>query len=288
MQREEIARLESGVDWITFITRGRNDSDEVDEIAEEIKQRDLEQGSALKPFYFQGYRGWRTASCSRGYTQEGSLLLSSSSAADDILTRLVSCTGQMTRLDVQVTCELSRSRLGLERLATTRSTKSRQSPTRYPTRRGHSSWNDGSAIGMVGRRTKPRYIRCYDKGVESGTAAPGVKWRWEVEAKQGLADNLWRDYQTATDHRTWCYRSCESQWKRAGCSWHLPASSKLREAVGAGTKKEPQAHSLAAWLRTTVAPTLPRVLAVYDVAQLLEILGLAELATPREVTDGVR
>lgn len=121
----------------------------------------------------------------------------------------------------------------------------------------------------------------YDKGVEADTHKPGILWRVELEAKRDLAPKLWNRLRVETDAPQLCYASCAHAWKQSGLRWPLPRSSK-GYAMPAAERREPApAHALAAWLRTSVAPTIPRVLAAYTVTELLEMLGLTSHATPR-------
>lgn len=143
-------------------------------------------------------------------------------------------------------------------------------------------------IGTVGRRTAHRYARVYDKGVESQAAPVGTMWRYEIEAKKTLARALWQDFQTTRDVPRWCYSSCERQWKRLGRSWLLPsADDPGAVVVGEGRGPAP-AEALERWLTATVRPTVPRYVAHYGVARLLEVLGISDqvmVKTTREVLD---
>jgi len=276
----DIEYMQVGVDWITFITSGFEDARQVDDIAEEFKERDLSEGSALKPFSFQGYHGWRTASVSRGYTPEGSVLMSSSGVADTIATRLASCTGRVTRLDVQATCRLSEPRLDLDGRATSLSKSPRGCSTQQSSLRGRSWRSDGLRIGTVGKRTRHRYLRVYDKGTESRTDAPGRLWRLELEAKRGLADRLWSEYRETPDVRSWCYGSLEAQWKASGSFWPLPRSSERRCALGAGKRKEAPVAALLRWYGASVAPTLPRAIRGAGLEEVIAALGLTGVVQP--------
>lgn len=47
--------------------------------------------------------------------------------------------------------------------------------------------NHGGATLYVGSRQSQQFGRLYDKGVESGSAKPGILWRYEVEYKKPLS-----------------------------------------------------------------------------------------------------
>jgi len=50
--------------------------------------------------------------------------------------------------------------------------------------------------------------------------------------------------------------------------------------VNLGRKSESTAGTLAVWLSQTVKPTIPRLLTVFSVAEVLEMLGLSDVAVP--------
>lgn len=276
-----IESVESGVDWITHIAERKSDVEYVTALAEEVGREDAAAGSKQRSFSFMGYRGWHHARVRLGHSYGKALVQSSGSAAEYIATRLRSSSGRTTRLDVQATIRLSRPHSSFASRSISWSLASRSPKSESRIRRGFSSDSSGLAIGTVGPRTAPRYLRVYDKGVQSGTADPGVLWRLELEAKYGLAEALWQEFKTTEDPAPWCYGSLEAQWKSSDSPWLLPKSSDQRSALRAPKREPAPAVVLAGWLRTTVAPTLPRVLAVYSVGELLEVLGLSDLAMPR-------
>jgi hypothetical protein len=51
--------------------------------------------------------------------------------------------------------------------------------------------NGGSTL-YVGSRSSAQYGRAYDKGVEAGITKPGKLWRFEVEYKKPLADQVYQ------------------------------------------------------------------------------------------------
>jgi hypothetical protein len=277
----EIASLDAGIDWMTFYPTGEESRRRVAELVEEYQTADIEAGGKVKRGHFQGCHGWRTASAFLGSSSTDQVLITSSHSAASMSIRMRGCTGRMTRLDVQATCSLRSplSRFGTRSLQCS-TPKTRQLPSKPPLT-GWLKRSDGCAIGTVGRRTGRRYGRVYDKGVEQKTHGEGYRWRYEVECKRGLGDVLWRDFQAATDPVRWCYESCAAQWKRSGCSWLLPNSVTPRVALTAPGSVVAPAAALDVWYRRTVAPTVQRYLKHYDVAKLLEALGISELAMPR-------
>jgi len=273
--------LETGIDWITFIAEERRGKEQVEEIAEEQRALDLANGSKERTFTFQGHKGWHTASVRVGYGPLGCILQSSGTVAGSIATRLASCIGRTTRLDVQATLTLSQPALGFARYATSLLPATRKCPTRNRPRIGHSSASDGLSIGTVGKRTKPRYLRVYDKGVEARLAPPGRMWRLELEAKGDLSTQLWDSFRSTPNAPTWCYESLSTQWKGSGCFWPLPPLHGPLVPLAARERGVAPAVSLMAWYRTSVAPTIPRSMKMYEVTEILDALGLGDVAVAR-------
>lgn len=280
-----IQSVEAGIDYLTMQPHGVEAQKHAIAVIEQLQEEEERAGEKRVRQTFQGWRGWRTASAFLGSSRTGWILSVSGAAADGTATRLRSYAGRVSRLDVQSTVCLSQPQPRFAESSlrlSTRRPSSRQSSSPLT---GLMKASDGACIGTAGRRINARYRRVYDKGVEDRTHAPGLRWRYEVECKRDLGDALWRDFQGATDVRSWCYDSCEAQWKCSGLSWLLPSSETLREAVRAPSRGPATGEVLDRWYRSTVAPTAKRYVALYGVAKLLEALGISDLAMPRSDGD---
>jgi len=143
---------------------------------------------------------------------------------------------------------------------------------------GESSRSDGLRIGTEGKRIWPRYLRVYDKGVEEKSAPPETVWRLEVETKKGRAAALWQDFRKAQCPTSWSYQHCERLWRSAGFFWPLPNSIRVADVKPVVVRREPNAQLLAHWLTRSVAPTIPRLLTLYTVDEVLGFLGMSEIA----------
>lgn len=275
-----VLEREAGVDWVRVVFADAIEKHAAFAVTERAWERDKDEGHKVKPWRFQGYRGWMTPTARAG-SMEGRLLVESSGkAASTFWTRLASCGGRATRLDVQATVLLSQSvpAFGMRFLKHAATTRSR--PQRKRPKRGYQRDTDGLWHGTVGRRTAPRYIRVYDKGVESKTYALGRLWRVEVEAKLGLAEAMWKTIKVAKEPATFCYGQCRAQLLSAGCSWPSIVHTSTDAPIRAPRKPESQAPALLAWLKATVAPTLPRVLAEFSDAEVIAALGMGDVWCP--------
>lgn len=274
-------RITAGVDWITLIADGRKQADSLATVVDALARVEGASGASVKPFRFMGFEGRQVGGVRLGFRGADAVTQLSGELCDSSWTRLASLPGRVTRLDLQTTVELSTSLPQFARRLLSPAAKTRHQPPQYRPRIAYSSDTQGLAIGTVGRRTNRRYARVYDKGIEKRSAPSGILWRVELEAKQDLSIELWDSLKSQRDVPAWCYATCESHWKSWGLSWRLPASSDRPEVTKAPRKELAPAHALAAWLRSSVAPTLPRVLTMYSVAELLEQLGIDHLAMPR-------
>lgn len=277
-----IESVRSGIDWITWV-QPREDTDGTAlEIGEQLVQEQAAAGSKVQPFSFEGYKGWRTTQVSIGSRPDGDLLKISGALADTSWTRLRSSSGHPTRLDVQTSLVFTSPLKGFGTRMLSRAASTARSHRGRPTKM--TTWKDnrGSYCGLVGARTSPRYLRVYDKGVEQESHTPGVYWRVELEAKQYLARELWKELRSQTDAARWCYACCERSWTSAGCSWRLPASGEVAAMPAAPSRVPPDVAASLEWMRTTVRGSVTRLRRAGHEIEVLRALGFADIAAQLE------
>lgn len=265
-------RWTAGIDWVTYILRDRHAVAKAQCIARELVDEFVDASAKEKPFHLGGYRGWRIGALSHGQRGHSAMIQLSGEVAARAWTRLAPLGGQPTRLDVQTTLSLATSQPLWYRPLLRPSTRTTTRPRFNLPSSGLRTDTRGLALGTVGDRTKSRYLRVYDKGVESKSAPRGTKWRMELEAKKGLAPALWKDLQQAPDEWEWCYNSLAEQWQRSGYCWPLTASTRGLRGVAAPRPVAPDAVSLARWTRTSVAPALQRLARTYSREQINAML----------------
>lgn len=272
-----VVQLEAGVDWLTLMCDGDEEKSRAFAVVERCWEEDAAQGEKPRPWRWQGYQGWLTPSIRAGSMGGRLCVQTSGSQANTLWTRLASSGGRPTRLDVQTTVQLSSSEdaFGMRFLRRARTTH-RRPPNSCP-KISVAKDTDGLWLGTVGRRTAPRFVRVYDKGVETKTAPPGILWRVELEAKQQLAEALWTGIRQAKDSARFCLEQCRAHLTSAGCSWPSIVESDRRAPVRGPKPPPPTAASLLAWYKSGVAPTIPKVLAVYGMKAVLDALGLPTL-----------
>jgi len=121
----------------------------------------------------------------------------------------------------------------------------------------------------------------YDKGIESGDAPKGRKWRLELETKGTLAEDLCKLGMEALTEPSFSAKYCVSSWKTEGFSWPVSfAGDDMRTLELRRRPPSPAAHLLM-WAYRTVSPTAQRLLTVFTVEEVLDAFGLTDVATSR-------
>lgn len=274
---------EAGIDWVTFIAAGKDDAQHLERVAYGIKDDHVDVTAKRSEFRLKSYKGEQWPGVKIGRSGAKCLVQLSGATADASWIRLASCGGRVSRLDVQTTVSLSTSQPAygmrfLRRAATTPSLPPRSQP-----KVGKSRDNRGLFLGTVGHRTDPRYGRVYDKGVEQRSALPGHIWRVEIEAKGTLSPRLWTDLLKAQDVRRWCLDTCAGQWRSSGLCWPLGKRSTSSGHIEAPRPDPGDDESKRAWLKSSVAPVVSRLLNKYSAQEVAGMLGLTLL--PPHVDD---
>lgn len=269
-----------GLDWIRVKLDWTKDARPAIHEALTLQDEDRARASNTSRWSFQGYRGWQTDSLRWGQRGGEVLWESSGATAASILARMGKFGGSALRIDLQTTFKLSsgQPQWGTLLIGSPTTTKGPGHTTRTP--RGWSLATNGLWLGTAGKRTSPRYIRVYDKGVESKSAPQGTVWRVEVEAKYRHARKLWATYSETLNQPEFCAQYCVQSLTRSGCSWPFGPLSSTPVDVGIGRKESTTPGRLAMWMAQSVAPTIPRLLTVFTVAEVLEILKLSDVAAP--------
>lgn len=270
----------AGVDWFRFIVDRLTDVPRAEDKAAEIQTEDRQRGSNIKRWKFQGYTGWATDRLRYGVRSGRLLWECSGVTAADTMVRMGSFSGHCSRIDLQTTWSLSTGQraLGTSLLGSKLATIHHRPSPRTPT--GLTQSSTGLWLGTVGRRTSRSYFRLYDKGVESKSAEPGKVWRLELEAKRSHSRALVCKYSQELTQPTWCARYLVQRWKSLGCLWPYEQYTDAPPDPAVVPKETPTAGRLALWLSTSVAPTIPRLLTVFTVAEVLEMLNLSAVAAP--------
>jgi hypothetical protein len=270
----------AGVDYFRWKVDRMHAVQKVRDRLEELQQRDRQRASSLKPWKFQGYNGWQTDSVRWG--ARGGLLLweSSGQVAASTMAFMEPSIGFALRIDLQTTLAYSSPLPHFATRLIGYSQATLSTSLRRQILAGLSTRTDGSQLGTVGRRTSPSYLRVYDKGVESSLAPKGTMWRVEVEAKGTHARKLCDSHLNSLTNPKFCANYVASSVTRLGLRWPCSGLADSPVDIRLGTREETTAGKLALWLSHSVAPTIPRLLTAFTVAEVLEMLKLSDVAAP--------
>lgn len=272
----------AGIDWWRCIYDRPADAEAALLEAQRIQGEDVLGGSKVRRWKFQQYEGWQTDSIRWGRLRGSVLCETSGRLAPGTWGRMPRSGGRCTRLDTQTTLLLSQPQpgCGMQWLQLGETTRRRRPQCQL--KRGLKWETTGYWCGTVAARTSPKHGRVYDKGVELGSHVEGEMWRVEIEAKYELAEALWETLKEVPDVTQWSAASCRSLWESWGLHWPVPPSDELHVSVSAPSRPAPTVEALGRWAERTVAPTIPRLLCRYSVAEVLTMLGLDAYAEPTD------
>lgn len=288
MQRKEptlgrevcIEKWTGGVDWFRWMTTEFNDTKPLLEAIAAIQDRDRQRASNTRRWSFEGFRGWQTDTIRWGQRHGRVLWESSGSRAASTLALSALCSGYPSRIDLHLTAALSQSLPSFGTCLLGSTSRTSRSPYNRSIRVGVSTATNGLWLGTVGTRTSPSYIRVYDKGVEAKCAPLGVLWRIELEAKYHHARKLWSKNAQDLTNPSWCANYSVQSLTQRGFPWPTGPLSAERLDVSAGPRPQPTPTKMAAWLVLSVRPAIQRMRSVFSVGELIEMLGLSDVAAP--------
>jgi hypothetical protein len=256
--QEDIDKMESGVDWLTWVIPGSDSERHSHRWAWDFFDAVAACHSQKTPWRSRGYTGWSTKGLAMGSRADGIVINCGSQVASKSWRLFASLGGHPTRLDLQTTVSFKQPKRSI---VDSDWNCLRPGPqTRRPPRNGSMSARlDGSSMMTLGSRAHERYVRVYDKGVEAKTHEPGVRWRIELEAKGNLARRLWALALKSESIQHFSYLYSCSALVRAGATWPLPLGA-LEVPLATPRAAAPKSHTdNLRWLQTQVGPMLRRM-----------------------------
>lgn len=271
----------AGVDYFRYRVAALRDVRTVRDHVRHIQEEDVAKGSKRAKWRFNGYEGFQTERIRYGERSGRLIWETSGKSAPHTWTLVPLVGGTAMRVDVQTTLRLSHSLVEFGK----RFLPPEATSLPYTLPNGMEVTQRRGARGLwftsVAARTGDRHFRLYDKGAEQKDDPPGKKWRIELEAKYRLAEGLCREAVERLKDPEWCDSYVESQWRSVGCYWPIPSIAGYDVAVRLPPKRMPGVSDLAIWVNRSVRPTIPRLLKCYTVGEVLTMLGLEEVASPR-------
>lgn len=275
----------AGIDWYRYVVEEPEHVRRGLEIAKELQAEDEAKGLKKWGWSLPPYHGEGTERVRWGLWRGRLLWETSGRWAPHTWTRLPSCGGRATRVDLQMTLRLSRPHLALwERLAPREATTH---PFRLPSGTPCRVEQGANGLGVfrVAPRDDPEHGRCYDKGAEQGSDVEGHRWRVEWELKYDQAERIACQHLQDMKNPEWCGSYVASRWLSRVGLW--PFSRDVEERARLRGEPEPVAtvDKLRDWMQSSVAPVVQRLLKVAPPEDVLEWLGLDHVAEPRRPLD---
>lgn len=278
IRADDVESIEAGVDWLTWVVPRTKETQWVGEMGRRLVRQQCERGAKLSVMRLEGYTGEQAEQCAYGSRSDSEYLRLSGSLAASHWCELRSSSGHPTRLDVQTTFKLKTSHksFGTQCLKVNPAAGFRFRG-RPPKRALH---RDSAALwcGTVGTRTARAYLRVYDKGVESGSDAPGVRWRIESEVKGTLARQAFAELVADGDPPGWCVTWCKRAIRNVGSRWPIPGNDEVAPLPPVPPRDLASIERTRKWLETSVAPCIDRMVIALGTQAVLQALTLDRYA----------
>lgn len=271
--------LEAGVDWLTLTAKPKTSQDTLLEVLSvAVEQVAVEAGGNLKPGRLMGYVGDTTKGYFAGVRKDSRILRCSGIVAKELFTKWrgygepIHC----TRLDLQVTYIMPEDCPGYAKQVAQELEQAYSAVHESQrSRRTHiDSYGHGDTIS-ISTRSRPVYMRIYDKCRESGGVYPTGSWRFEVELKQDkpdvtLPDLLaceWPDLMTA--------RLVRSYMALKGVT--VPWDAEYIKVTSKGVHTPTNTEKRLEWLRQAVRPAIRQMIQDGKLDDVIDALGLTNI-----------
>jgi hypothetical protein len=237
-------------------------------------------GDKEKKTGFQGFAGASVGPLMYGRRDDEWLLRVSGSLANEIFALIPWGACHCSRIDLQVTVCLPEDRplLALEAAEWRAGQQGRGGAPLRPRQSLYMGYGEGDTL-RIGSRVSPRYGRVYDKWRESGDERYKNCWRFEVEYKKLMAPKIVEYLLQESDRTAAIGQVVKGQFEEWGIECPIGFAGHM--VPGSVGRREFASDRSVRWLETQVKPSIERLLATVDRADILQMLGLE--AGPEDV-----
>lgn len=276
---EPASGVEAGMDWLTAVSRNEIGGRNLEEL---YRVREAEAVTVgFLPTFDQkyGYEGFRCGKLFFGRRGESSMLIVSSSDAQQLAQVIDWENCHATRIDLQVTSWRNyvenwaeTQKAALENAIEANTGNKLPEPVLIVPRKGK-----GQTLA-VGSRSSPRYGRLYDKGAESGDEYYASSWRYEVEYKGDAATHILRALRTARFGTDFILRSVAGQFD----AWHISRTFNTQSPIRPAPlgKRRTDVQRKLDWLNKQVRGTVDKLRELGLELDALAALGFLDADQP--------
>lgn len=248
--------LHVGVDWISATATGFYDRRDLQRAAEYVLADEEAAGGERRVWKWRGYEGFECGQARWGEREDSLYCQLSGHASSLSWGTLLHHRVNVTRFDLQVTvkdaplwCDLAE-----QQFRELESDRERQRSA------GTYSWYvtrpHGSTL-YIGAPESDVRLRLYDKAAESGGRYPAGSWRYEVQARNGVAGTLAADLDYRSGSAIPGDGAVYQRFASRGCRPAFrPSGARL---LGVVPRPATDAERTLRWLDTQVRPAINRL-----------------------------
>lgn len=267
--------VDCGFDWITSTASTRLAQERLSRLGQSIIRSEQKSGNEVKPWAFAGYQGFKCGSAQIGTRYDSTCLRISSGVAHENWLKAYQAGEGFPRVDVQITMRVpgdpQRVIARCYRHALTHTRKRKRGPNCSILKS-----SNGSATVYLGRRQSGVFLRCYDKGRESGLDHYENCVRFEGEFKGAVGLPIARHCAGSKSPNVTAASYVLGHFADRGVV--LECAVEEQYSVRVPRKRSDTGRRLA-WLQTQVSPSVRLLIASGHRADVLRALGLSASVT---------
>jgi DNA relaxase NicK len=242
-----------------------------------ILKSEQKRGNDIRPWTFAGYQGLKCGSAQVGTRHDSTCIRLSSGVAAEHWLDAYHAGESFSRVDLQSTFKLDydpqRLIQSVYRSALAHTKKKKNGPACTILKS-----SNGTATVYLGRRQSNLFLRCYDKGRESGLDYYQNCVRFEAEVKGPICLLVLRDCASLSSGRGNPAKYVSSLFRRRGCA-QLPESDGI-DTLCVPRKRSDTERKLT-WLSTQIRPSVQSLIRSGHLADVIQVLGLPTVKSAR-------
>lgn len=271
--------VDAGVDYITATSSEQKANDFFESYASRLIAEERGNGNEVSHFWLAGYSGLSCGSVQAATCGESRLVRLSSHLAKEHWKVFAESASNVSRFDLQVTIQFGAAELKLVEYLEKRALEferehnhGRQIELRRNSVKGKTLY--------VGSRRSDRFIRCYDKGAESGLGQHGILWRAEIELHRRLAKRGAFVLLGSESEEQFIMGTVSAELNRVGMPWKRSSTGSVLKSSSARVRSD--ADKKLTWLNQQVRPTVQQLLDQGRLTDVIECLGLDHVVLDHE------